>query len=265
MIHSVRLMEGSKGAFFTFKHPRTPKRILGDIYEHFREITLRKRYTEESNTQEINIREFSIQFCTFKIKRKKIVAAVLYDQKDNPKRISKILDTFFSPHIRARIAREIQKGGLKEKTKIILTDELLDAVNKRVDPVSRRGKESSLKYLLPPAVCISLWPLFHVTLSFLPLFLESLNEYHYILTITLTVGIGVFLSLKRAKNLKKSSLYVIISLIGYVLSLLLTNTFSFQSLPDLYLLLLCGSIAFTTLTTTQIMIQSRYLSPPQEP
>lgn len=262
MIYSVRLLRDSE-AIFTFFHPITPPEILQKINEINQELvnSLKERILER-NPQKIDLDTFSLQFHG----KEGLTVLVFCDKNDNMKLVSKILDRFFTSQIHTKIEKKAEKGILTENTKNFLTGKLLDIINKRIDPITRKKKKTKRwKTIVSSLVGISLSPIFFIPYLFLPNYLlKSLNGYHCLLILTLTAGFIGFLSQKK-KVIKTSILCSSLSILTY--SVLLTVTYSFLpkfffSSPQVYSFILLGSLVFLLSAGFVAFLDNYYLAPP---
>lgn len=265
MIYSIRLLKNTE-TIFTFFHPITPPEILQKIDEVNQEFvfSLKERILEKE-PQKIDLENLSLQFHE---KEEGITALVFCDKNDNMDLVSKILDTFFTSQVHAKIEKKAKKGILTENTKNYFTGKLLDIINKRIDPITRKKmKKKRWKNIVSSLASISLCPLFFVSYLLLPNYLlKSLNLYHCLLILTLTVGFIGFLS-QRKKIIKTSIFCSALSILTYSALLTIISPsliMLFFTPPQVNSVILFGSLVFLLSAGLKAFFDNYYLAPPKE-
>lgn len=265
MIYFLQLIKKEeKEPFFTFIHPTTPQQILEKIHKQFKGTPLNflQGKTTGNTPQTTDFEQFSLHSSPLTIENKNITAVVLHDREDKLKIISEILNDFLTPHIMTRIAREMEDGRLNEETENILTEKILNLINKRIDPISRNWGQNRDQIIIP-LTSSSLLPLTILFNLLFPIFQMDLNIYHYIINITIVAGIFGYLSQNRKWVLKNSILCVLLNIFGSIAWIILVKKVSLTTLSSLSFLVLNGSIIFviSTLLLT-FLLDNQYLWPP---
>ncbi|NIU84734.1 MAG: hypothetical protein GWN31_12625 [Candidatus Thorarchaeota archaeon] len=262
MIYFLQLIKTSSGeAFFTFTHPITSQNVLKTIEKKVGDspLTLLKKGLLEGTSKKIDFEKLSLQFCPVNINGEDITVAVLYDQGDNTRLVTKIVDDLFPPHIRAKLANQMKKGTLTEETSNLLTNNLLNLVNAMVDPISKKWETDQIKKLLFPLAFISIWTLLYLSDVLLLPLLKDLSLYQNLILLSLiAAGIG-FLFNKNKPILKTSGFCVLIGTLSYITFFF--TRFSTSNLGQLSPLFLCTGGIFILLTGLLLVFDNHYLAP----